>query len=340
MVFSILLLIFVYAMYNYDLETKQEYLVTLLEEFLGEPRKHYETKGQISFDCPACSYEKGVEFDGKGNLEINYALGVYNCWACAETNDTKGKLYYLFKEHASHATTKKFLQAKFTFDKDYYDEEEVEKVEEDALKLPQEFYLLHGKQKNEIFNSAFVYLYGRGITDDIIEKYKIGFCLDGKYQNRIIIPSYDADGDLNYFIARSIGRFTHTKFKYLNPDIEKTSIIFNELLIDWEKPVFLVEGAFDHIVVPNSIPLLGKKMYDKLFTDLYFKSKNLIIIVLDDDAYGDAVKIFNKLDAGKLRGRILLNKMPKDHDLSSFNENFGQANLKEWLRNKNIKLND
>ena len=211
--------------------------------------------------------------------------------------------------------------------------------EKPALTLPQEFYLLAGKQKNIIFNSAFAYLYDRGITDEMIEKYKIGFCLDGKYQNRVIIPSYDKDNNLNYFVARSISKYSK-KYKYLNPEIDKTSIIFNEKLIDWEKPVFLVEGAFDHIVVPNSIPLLGKKMYDKLFNDLYFNSKNLIIIVLDSDAYEDAVKIFNKLDAGKLMNRILLNKMPKDQDLSSFNELYGQEQLKLWLKTKNYKLND
>lgn len=325
-------------MYDFETEKKQQELIDLLEEFLGDPRKHYESRGQISFDCPNCSYEKGVEYDGKGNLEINYELGVYNCWACAETDGTKGKLFHLFKEHASKDTLRRFIKGKFSFDSEYYDGDDVI-VEKPSISLPNEYYTLAGKQKNPIFNSAFVYLYGRGITDEIIEKYKLGFCLEGKYQNRIILPSYDSNGNLNYYVARSISKY-NVKYKYLNPEIDKTSIIFNENMIDWEKPVFLVEGAFDHIVIPNSIPLLGKKMYDKLFNELYFKAKGLIVIVLDFDAYDDAVKIFNMLDAGKLRNRILLNKMPKDHDTSSFNQLYGQDNLKVWLKNKNYKLED
>ena len=66
-----------------------EIIVEILEGILGEPRKHYKDKSQISFDCPVCSYDiKGLEKgDGKGNLEINYESNVYKCWACSETNN-------------------------------------------------------------------------------------------------------------------------------------------------------------------------------------------------------------------------------------------------------------
>jgi len=71
-----------------------EVLVELLSDVLGAPHQHYESKGQISFDCPVCSYDiKGLDKgDGKGNLEINYAQHVYKCWACSETNGTHGHL--------------------------------------------------------------------------------------------------------------------------------------------------------------------------------------------------------------------------------------------------------
>ena len=51
-----------------------EVLVELLRDVLGHEKQHYETKGQISFDCPVCAAEKGLDKgDGKGNLEINYS---------------------------------------------------------------------------------------------------------------------------------------------------------------------------------------------------------------------------------------------------------------------------
>jgi DNA primase len=324
--------------YDIDIEKKHDELIELLEEFLGEPRKHYSNKGQISFDCPNCSSMKGVDYDGKGNLEINYDMGVYNCWSCSETHETKGKIYNLFKEYADNSILKKFVSGKFKFTGDYYNS--IEKpIQKETFELPKEYLSLHNLQKYKDFSNAFNYLYSRNISDEIIQKYKIGFCLDGLYQNRVVIPSYNIDNELNYFVTRAISPKVK-KFKYLNPEIDKTQIIFNENLINWEKPIFLVEGAFDHIVVPNSIPLLGKKMYDKLFNDLYFKAKNYIIIALDSDAYGDCVKIYNKLDAGALRNKILINKMPQDHDISSFNQIYGSVNLMKWLKEKNYKIND
>lgn len=323
-------------MFNSETANNTDELITLLEELLGDPRKHYETKEQISFDCPNCSAMKGVEYDGKGNLEVNYGLGIFSCWACSETDDTKGVLYSLFKRFGDKDILKRFISYDFKFG---YNKDNNLPLKKEKLKLPIEYFKLTGNEKILEFRPAFNYLYSRRVTDDIIEKYNIGFCLTGKYQNRIVIPSYDINGELNYFITRSISKLTKN-FKYLNPDTDKTQIIFNEYLIDWSKPIFLVEGVFDHIVVPNSIPLLGKKLYDKLFHDLYFKSENFIIIVLDPDAYHDAVNIFNKLNSGRLRKKILLNLLPKDYDISLFNQTFGLDNLKKWLKEKNYKLND
>jgi DNA primase len=315
---------------NNELETDK--LIDLLESFLGEPRKHYKRKKQISFDCPNCSAMKGVEFDKKGNLEISYKDGVYNCWSCGETDGTKGRLSFLFKRYSDKKTLDQFYKLNFKFIQQKTVEEK-----KDELRLPDEYIALDGKLSNPRFNGAFDYLYSRGLNDSHIKKYKIGFCMEGKYQNRVVVPSYDADGKLNFFVTRSISPKT-TKFKYLNPAVEKQTLIFNEALINWEKPVFLVEGVFDHIVVPNSVPLLGKKMSEKLFNELYFKSKNFIIIALDPDAWNDTVGIYNKLDAGRLYKRVLVLTLPKGVDISLYYEKYGPENLGKLLQtSKRIK---
>lgn len=315
---------------NKELEVDK--LVFLLESFLGDPRKHNRRARQISFDCPNCSAIKGIQHDHKGNLEISYKDGLYNCWACGEVDDTKGRLSNLIRKYADKKTLSEFFKLNFTFN-------EFKTVEDkkDELKLPDEYIKLDGKLGNPAFNAAFAYLYARGITDHHIKKFEIGYCLLGKYQHRVVIPSYDITNKLNFFVTRAVNPKV-TKFKYLNPSVEKQLIIFNERLIDWEKPIFLVEGAFDHIVVPNSIPLLGKKVSDKLFNDLYFKSKNFIIIALDPDAWDDVFKIYQKLDAGKLYKKVLVTKLPDGIDLSLYNEKYGPENLKKLLQtSKRIK---
>ena len=85
------------------IDTEFEPIIEILEDILGDYKLHNDGKGQISFDCPVCSHEiKGLdEGDGKGNLEINYKLGVYKCWSCSETHNTRGTLYRLIKKYGN-----------------------------------------------------------------------------------------------------------------------------------------------------------------------------------------------------------------------------------------------
>ncbi len=55
-------------------------IVDILEDILGDYRMHNDYKGQMSFDCPVCSYEiKGLDHgDGKGNLEVNSNITFIN----------------------------------------------------------------------------------------------------------------------------------------------------------------------------------------------------------------------------------------------------------------------
>ena len=157
------------------------------------------------------------------------------------------------------------------------------------------------------------YLISRGITEEIIEKYNVGFCDKGSHFGRIIVPSYDSNGELNYYIARSWSPISKSKYK--NPEAEKSKIIFNESLIDWSKDIFLVEGVFDGFFLENSIPLLGKFLSENLFDKIYKESKGFITIALDGDAWEDAKKLYNELNGGDLFGRIKIVKLPKDKDI-------------------------
>ena len=143
-------------------------------------------------------------------------------------------------------------------------------------------------------------------------KYKIGYITKGQYSGRIIVPSYDIDNKLNYFVSRS---YTGHKNKYKNPEAEKDKIIFNEHLINWEENVYLVEGVFDMFFIENSIPILGKSVSEKLWTMLYDKAKKNIIICLDGDAWEDSKKLYRKLEGGKLMNKVKLIKLPEDKDV-------------------------
>jgi DNA primase len=145
----------------------------------------------------------------------------------------------------------------------------------------------------------------------MIEKYDIGYTVMGDYAYRIIVPSYDIEEELNYFVGRA---WVPKKMKYKNPAVPKDEIIFNESRIDWEKDVYLCEGVFDAFFLPNPIPMLGKMLSNKLFENLYEKVQGDIHICLDGDAWDNALRLYHNLNGGRLYNRIKILKLPKDKD--------------------------
>ena len=67
--------------------------------------------------------------------------------------------------------------------------------------------------------------------------------------------------------------------------------------------------------------MLGKVMGEFLYSKLYEKAKE-IIIVLDGDAWRDAEKLFHKLNTGKLFGKVWVVKMPDEKDIADLKGNF------------------
>ena len=278
-------------------------LVELLEDVLGDHGLHYPNRGQISFNCPVCD-------DGrdKHNLEVNYIDNVYKCWSCGDSEGTHGPLGRIFDKYGNKKQKKLY---------EVFKPETVVKREKKkkTLRLPEGFTLF--KDSSTVYpvrRQAMNYLKSRGITDEMIERFGIGFCDKGDHAGRIVIPSYDKKGELNYYIARSWNPMSRAKYK--NPEAEKDKIIFWENLIDWKKDVYLVEGAFDGLFLNNPIPMLGKHMSELLFETIYRNAKGNIVICLDADAWENSVKLYHELNGGELWGKIKLIKLPDEKDIA------------------------
>lgn len=315
-----------------DNKPKPKLLLELIKDILGDPKKSNKTRQQYSFDCPACSAQKGVESDGKGNLEVNLNKGFFNCWSCAETLGTHGSLQKLIKLFGTKNHLKKLGVLGYTL-KTKNDEVIIDRKE---ITLPEGFKPFKSANSNDIhYKQAYNYLKNRGITDDIIEKHNIGYTITGEYAYRIVIPSYNVDGDLNYFVTRTY--LKNVKPKYLNPSGEvytpKEEIIFNEKYVNWDGTVYLVEGPFDHIVVPNSIPMLGKVLLPKLQSDILEKLQGDLVILLDDDAWDNIVIVYNKLNIGRLHGKIRVIKLTNGYDIAKVQEEFGKSGVIDVLKN-------
>jgi DNA primase len=288
---------------------KQE-VINILNDVLG-PGTSMKNDEQAHF-CPFCHHHKK-------KLQVNIKTQYWHCWVC----DAKGrKIQRLLKRlHVDSRKQKKLFEI---YGDDYvvYNKDTVdERVE---LRLPSEFKSLlkvpTGKIK-PVYKKALKYAEERGITKEDITRYNIGYCDTGMYSNRIIIPSYDLDNRLNYFIARSI--HAEEKFKYKNPPVSKNVIMF-ENQINWNEPITLVEGAFDAIAVKrNVIPILGKFIPNKLNNAIFKNEVKSINILLDEDAQQQALRYTMQFSN---QGISTKNIIPTDKDASEMG--FSKINSK------------
>jgi len=305
-------------------------LLDVIIEILGTPKKTNKTKSQYAFDCPVCSAEKGFsDGDGKGNFEVNLSKGVYHCWSCGETHHTQGSIGKLITKFGRKDHKKKLKQLGIQLD-EIKGKKVIQEVRE--IHLPEEFQLFETSNPNTIqYKEAWNYLTKqRNLSPETIYKFKMGFTTSGEYGHRIIVPSYDKEGKLNYFTGRTW--LSRKKPKYKNPDLPREEVIFSEQLINWDSTIYLVEGPFDHIVVYNSIPMLGKSLHQKLYDLLMKNANSFVVILLDDDAWDRAKQVYSKLNVGKLHGRVKIIKMNEGFDISKVNEDFGRQGVVDVLK--------
>lgn len=324
----------------------------ILTSFLGESKAEFDPSVmQYQFPCPRCVENYGPEEARKNNLECNLKSQVFQCWKCgSEGGDMHGsvsKLIRLYGNDRDLAEYKSILRTiregdLYVLRKDGDDTVNTSSLDEDCMKLPSTFkYFKEGEKCNYY---ALKYLNDRGIGWDVINSHRIGYTTkeesEWKKSWRIIVPSFDQFGEMSYWVGRDYLNSDKSKYrmKYENPKAEKREFIFNEGRVQWDADITLVEGVFDHIVVPNSIPLLGKALSKeyKLYWSIMDKANANINIFLDGDAFESVKKIYKLLNHGRFYGKIRYIPVGKDEDPSSVYQAGGRKAIMDHLRNAKV----
>jgi len=264
-------------------------IYNLLESVFGHPKNN--SSIQLQFNCPECAKLNYGIPDDKYNLEVNIALnnkGKYNkvckCWKCG----LSGPLFFVFKKYADKRQIAEFLK----YENEPIVLSQIKKYK--IFSLPKEFISFKNMDKNNPLHlEAYDYVRNnRKVSDVIIKRDNLGFCLEGYYKDRIIKPSYDLNNKLNFYITRAFKNNTDKHQTYKLPQADKREIIFNEKNINWNGTVYIVEAYFEYTTLPvNTIILLGKSLYDNILTKL-IKYKPNVIILLNPDAI-DKREYFN-----------------------------------------------
>ena len=294
----------------------EEQKLSILKAVLGRFRR---TGSEYLFTCPFCKHHKP-------KFSVNLNRGA-KCWVCDwKSPDVRrvirrvGSFDQLQEWDA--ITGRVSLSA---FDELFGDYEDV--VVEETIKLPDSFISLANRNVSLSSLAARQYLKSRGLTEKDLVNWKIGFCTSGEYANRVIIPSFNMNGEVNYFIARA---YNDDWMRYKNPPVSR-DIVFNELFLDWDSDLTIVEGAFDAIVAgPNAVPILGSTLneHSKLFQAIV-RHDTPIYIALDPDAE----KKSNKLISALLKYDVELYKV----DISGYDD-VGSMTKQEYQKRKSNAL--
>jgi len=293
--------------------------------------KNKNNSEQIQVNCPHCAkLYNNYEPDEKYNLEINLKKRVYKCWKC----EISGPIPKLLKYYSTKSIYNTYID---NYDGIDYRILNPENAEDDEIHkeiiLPKEFIKFSEIDKDlPSHNEAYNYItYIRGFDINLINKLNIGFCVDGFYKNRIIIPSYDNNKKLNYFIART---YINDKITYRKPKTTQ-NIIFNEYNIDWSSTVYVVEGVFDYMSIPfNTLCLLGKEFIPYVFEKIIMYKPQLVFI-LDSDAIKQTIKYINIFENLSLKN-IKFVELPPKTDIDELRKKIGSDKLPEYILN-NIK---
>lgn len=249
--------------------------LSIISGILGAFQK---SNSEHLFRCPYCK-------DHKYKFSVNIEKNVYKCWLCDARGRNLSRVVRRFGTFVDMESWKELSGERLNlseFDA-MFEDDIIETPREKIIKMPESFKTLTSTHLDKYGKKALSYLYHRGISRRDILKWKMGYCTKGKYKNRIVIPSFNENGDLNYFVARS---YTDGYIRYMNPPASR-DIIFNELYVDFDKEVTLVEGLFDAVKTENSVPILGSSIREdsKLFKKIV-KKDTPILLALDPDAKG------------------------------------------------------
>lgn len=309
-------------------ETTSSEKLNFLESFL---RVSVSKDGvNASIWCPFCKHSN----KSKRKMVIHLEKGLYHCWIC----DKKGSnvSYVISQLNKSKVEEAKKLFRRKSNKQSFLDvdigalfgEQSITFQEEDEpVFTPSGFKLLaHAfDSNNPDVRDVFRYAIKRGANKHKFWMLRLGYSLNSDFRRTLILPSLDENGDINFYTARKIDVDSSNPIKYKNSANKKKNIIFNEINIDWKRPLTLVEGPLDLLKTnDNATCLLGSSLTQdmKLFKKIV-ENKTPVNLALDSDVYYKTLKIANLLSEYDVETKIVDTRSATDvgdMTLSQFSE--------------------
>lgn len=252
----------------------------------------------VNSSCPSLLKEN------KFKLAINLETDQSHCWCCPIKHRTLLPILRRYYPQHIQEYVNNFLK------REIYKPDLDNEInhEEEKLCLPYDFVLLATKTNtiDPNIKKALNYIYKRGITIQDLWYYQIGYSQqDQVFGGRIIFPSFDKKGELNFITSRAIDKFDFPTYKHCS--VDKNNIIFNEMRLDFTQEITIVEGPFDLVKSnKNTACILGSSLNEdhKVFLQI-LKNQTPVLLALDQDMQKRSHKLAKLFNLYDINVRIL-----------------------------------
>jgi len=225
----------------------------------------------------------------KHKLHIDIKTGMFHCFRCG----LAGRGLQRFIELAEGKSFAPLTVEEF--DRDISDfRKKINKVLENKLVAQKK--LEYPESYVSAFESKYAlnYIYFRGITDEAIRKFKLGWCSEGDHAFSVMFPSFDKRGNLIYYSGRFVLGVIP---KSLNAELDKGDLLYGYEFLDFKKDyVVITEGPFSCVTVnDNAIALYSKNITPQQLIKLRNLPFSKFYVMLDGDARKEALKLAENL---------------------------------------------
>ena len=188
-----------------------ELVIPLLNKLLNSSGQKLRKQNEYLYWSPFVNHHKP-------KLQVNIQTGKWHCWV---SNQGGHNLFQLLKQVGASRNQYKELNEILGSS---YSVSTKSDEKPTIVTLPKEWKPLYIEDGSIQQLHALRFVMERGLSELDILKYNLGYCVSGLYQNRIIVPSYDENGTLNYFVGRD---FYSGGMKYKNPPVSKDIVGFD-----------------------------------------------------------------------------------------------------------------
>lgn len=312
----------------------------LLSYFKQRLRIKPSTKGYWRCDCKLCggTYSMGINLDNSKVL----------CFKCGERLSPV-KLLMFLENFTLINQAYKFLSIQQEYE--YYESNSRLIRKYKAVKLPDGFRsLMDGNDL--IGRAARHYMRKRGFNIEELSLKGVGYCIKGEYFGYIIFPFY-IKGELVYFQGRI---FMGDGPKMKNPPDEafgigKSQVIFNQDALYIYTRAFIVESITNALTLGDAgAAIQGKTISNNQMSSIIFSPCEKAVIILDPDAYKEAVEMamgivnYKKVKVVKLPDQMKIEGKMRDVDVNAIGKKktleFVKAHeYKRYMELFRLKLN-